>query len=196
MAEGPLSAPRALCDGGGQLGAANIDRESCMLMILVHDEEDLFRPTGEIPQGGSNDPRFLSSVCVTSTAFRYLQTMIRRRIPQLTPFGLLANYLAASLRSQSERIGGDTGTNRCYHERLCRTTATGQLGLMGRSRKGAPESTSCLCHAVIRDRPSLVTREKSRSLLLCSHWRRWQSARVPFAPFHRDCGANDVSIRR
>ena len=196
MAEGPLSAPRALCDGGGQLSAANIDRESCMMMILVHDEEDLL--ISPQSHGGSNDPRLLSSVCVTSTAFRYLQTMIRRRrrIPQLTPFGLLANYLAASLRSQSERIGGDTGTNRCYHERLCRTTATGQLGLMGRSRKGAPESNSCLCHAVIRDRPSLVTRAKSRSLLLCSHWRRWQSARVPFAPFHRDCGANDVSIRR
>ena len=56
MAEGPLSAPRALCDGGGQLGTANLDRESCMLMILVHDEEDLFRPSGEIPQGGSNEP--------------------------------------------------------------------------------------------------------------------------------------------
>ena len=27
MAEGPLSAPRALCDGGGQLSAANIDRD-------------------------------------------------------------------------------------------------------------------------------------------------------------------------
>ena len=179
------------------MSAANIDRdrESCMMMILVHDEEDLL--ISPQSHGGSNDPRLLSSVCVTSSAFRYLQTMIRRRrIPQLTPFGLLANYLAASLRSQSERIGGDTGTNRCYHERLCRTTATGQLGLMGRSRKGAPESNSCLCHAVIRDRPSLVTRAKSRSLLLCSHWRRWQSARVPFAPFHRDCGANDVSIRR
>ena len=63
----------------------------------------------------------------------------RRRIPQLTPFGLLANYLAASLRSQSERIGGDTGTNRCYHERLCRAHDSHRsIGFDGTEPKGRP----------------------------------------------------------
>ena len=167
-----------------------------MRLILFYEEEDIFRSSNELQctnwERATTFDQFMSFICVTSALFLYNISPP----PHSSPFS--ANYAISALN------GGETGTNldpegerrADSHRSIGIERLQTPKGLPGEHLVGyavAPAAGNPPCRFVRCWRKIAVLFLIFASLL-CSY-RRSERAST-FAPFHRDCGSNDVSIRR